>query len=297
MPIGLSRFTLCAVLIPVFAGGWRGASEAAGAQEPAAPGALRRLTVAGGAERVVVEVTADRAIAGTLQALGSPPSRLFVDLQGVVPEIPDRTEVGLGAVQRVRVALNQSQPPVTRVVLDLQGTARYRLEQGATPREIRITVEPAPGPRAAAGDAPRPPAPGPRAAAADAPRPAADAPPAGPYPSWFADATRTLARLIDQTSGGGPTAAGDPRDDERVVFEWSALQDLLTAVTPPPTLESAHALLLTAGAVGHAAVTMAREHLSAADLRSAVAGAAMLMRRAEELAASRPAGEPADPCG
>ena len=226
--------------------------------------------MAGGAERVVVEITADRPIAGRLQALGSPAARLFVDLPGVVPEVPDLTEVHLGAVQRVRVALNQSQPPVTRVVLDLEGTARYRLEPGATPHEMRITVEPGPGPRAAA-------------------------PRTEPHPAWFADATRTLTRLIEQTGGEGPTPAGDPRDDERVVFEWGALQDLLTTVTPPPTLESAHALLLTAGAVGHAAVTMAREHLSAADLRSAVAGAAMLMRRAEQLAASRPAGDPAAP--
>ena len=283
MPINLSRPALCALLIAVFAGGWRGAGEAAGAQdaqEPAARGALRRLTVAGGAERVVVEITADRVIAGRLQALGSPAARLFVDLPGVVPEIPDLTEVRLGAVQRVRVALNQSQPPVTRVVLDLEGTARYRLEPGATPHEIRIVVEPGSGPRTAAGAAPRP---------------AAGAPQSGPHPAWFADATRTLARLIEQTGGEGPTPAGDPRDDERVVFEWGALQDLLTTVTPPPTLASAHALLLTAGAVGHAAVTMAREHLSAADLRSAVAGAAMLMRRAEQLAASRPAGDPAAP--
>ena len=323
MPTSLSRLAFCAGLLLFFAGE---AIEVPRAQEPSPPGALQRLTVGGTAERVVVELTSDRAIGGRLQTVGSPATRLFVDLPDIVPDVPDVTDVNLGAVRRVRVALNRARPPVTRVVLDLDATARYRLEQGATPHAIRITVEPArPLPvrradplrgsdvsRSYRGRA-RPPqgAPGaahrPLSAGGPAARPGCRAPGeacAGPpdpetasYSAWFSGAVRTLALLIEQTTDARPSPAGDPRDDERTVFEWGALQDYLTTGDPPPTLEAAHALLLTAGAVGHAAVTMAREHLSAADLQSAVAGAAMLLRQAEQLAEPAAAADPPAPGG
>ena len=317
----LSRLAICAGLLLLFASE---ATELARAQQRPAHGALLRLTVGGTAERVVVALTSDRAIGGRLQTVGSPATRLFVDLPDIVPDVPDVTDVNLGAVRRVRVALNRARPPVTRVVLDLEETARYRLEQGPTPHEIRITVEPdrplpapRPGPLRGShasgsfrGNAPPPQgAPGAarRALSADAatvpsgcragPLPGGDC--AVPldqetasYSAWFTGAVRTLALLIEQTTDARPSPAGDPRDDERTVFEWSALQDYLTTGDPPPTLEAAHALLLTAGAVGHAAVTMAREHLSAADLQSAVAGAAMLLRQAEQLAEPDAAGDP-----
>ncbi len=322
MPTSLSRLAICAGWLLLFAGA---ATELARAQERPARGALLRLTVGGTAERVVVELTSDRAIEGRLQTVGSPATRLFVDLPDIVPDVPDVTDVNLGAVRRVRVALNRARPPVTRVVLDLEETARYRLEQGPTPHEIRITVEPdrplpaprpdplrgsatsrsfrgsARPPQGAPGAADRPLAPG-RATA----RPGCPAgrlpggacagalePETASYSDWFTGAVRTLALLIEQTTDARSSPAGDPRDDERTVFEWSALQDYLTTGDPPPTLEAAHALLLTAGAVGHAAVTMAREHLSAADLQSAVAGAAMLLRQAEQLAEPDAAGDPA----
>ncbi len=329
MPTSLSRLAVCAGSILFCASAWSAATEVSRAQEPSPRGALHRLTVGGTADRVVIEIASDLAIAGRLQTVGTPPTRLFVDLPDIVPEVPDVTDVNLGAVRRVRVALNRARPPVTRVVLDLEETARYRLEQGPTPHEIRITVEPdrpLPATRAeplrgagASGSyrgsaRPAPGAPGeahrPVPARGAAARPGcrggrlpggACGGPLNPattsYSAWFSGAVRTLARLIEQTTNARPSAAGDPRDDERMVFEWSALQDYLTTGDPPPTLEAAHALLLTAGAVGHAAVTMAREHLSAADLQSAVAGAAMLLRQAEQLAAPDAAGDPAAPGG
>ena len=324
MPTSLSRLAACAGWALLLAGA---APQAAGAQEPDAGGALHRLTVGGTADRVVVELASDRAIEGRLQTVGNPATRLFVDLRDVVPDVPDVTDVNLGAVRRVRVALNRARPPVTRVVLDLRETARYRLEQGPTPHEIRITVEsdlplprtdplrgsgarglrrggarPVPGapaeahrPLRAGSLAARPACPGgrlPKGGCADALDPETAS-----YSAWFTGAVRTLARLIEQTTDTRPSADADPRDDEQVVFEWSTLQDYLTTGDPPPTLEAAHSLLLTAGAVGHAAVTMAREHLSAADLQSAVAGAAMLMEQAEQLAAPDAAGDPAAPGG
>ena len=321
MPTRLSRLALCAGSILLAAGE---AIDVARAQETAPRGALHRLTVGGTADRVVIELASDRAIAGRLQTVGTPATRLFVDLPDVVPEVPGVTDVNLGAVRRVRVALNRARPPVTRVVLDLDETARYRLEQGPTPHEIRITVEPdrplsatRPAPlrqagasasyrgsarpaEGALGEIRRPV----RAGSATARpgcrsgHPAAGAcagaldPETASYSTWFSSAARTLTHLIEQTTGPRPSPAGDPRDDERMVVEWSALRDYLTSGDPPPAFEAAHALLLTAGAVGHAAVTMAREHLSAADLQSAVAGAAMLLREAEELAGPDAAGAP-----
>ncbi len=323
MPTSLSRLALCAGWILLVAGE---TTEVARAQEASASGTLHRLTVGGNADRVVVDLASDRTIGGRLQTVGNPATRLFVDLPGIVPQVPDVTDVDLGAVRRVRVALNRARPPVTRVVLDLRETARYRLEQGPTPRAIRITVEPdrllpaaQPEPlrgadasgsdrgsarptHGAPGTAPSPVGAGSTGAqpgCGSGCRPGgAGAAPSDPgtasYAAWFAGAGRDLARLIDQATDARPSAAGDPRDDERMVFEWSALQDYLKTGDPPPPLAAAHALLLTAAAVGHAAMTMAREHLSAADLQAAVAGASMLLRRAEQLAAPDTAGQPAE---
>ena len=55
-------------------------------------------------------------------------------------EVDRVTDVDRGSVTRVRVELNQADPPVTRVVLDLEGSTSSFLEQGATERELRITV-------------------------------------------------------------------------------------------------------------------------------------------------------------
>lgn len=101
------------------------------------------------------------------------PWRLYVDLPGVQPGSRKTVDVRTGAVTHVRVALNQTAPPVTRVVIDLSSKVAWRSERSADGRELRLIVG---GGAAAAKPAPAPA--GPRGAVFYAP--AAPAAPAVP---------------------------------------------------------------------------------------------------------------------
>ena len=103
--------------------------------------ALHQLTVTGTSRRVVVSLEGSDTLDGLLEVVKVPPVRIFVDLPNVVPKVARVLAVDRGAVKRIRVALNQAHPPVTRVVLDLDGAATYRLARGETDHELRIVVE------------------------------------------------------------------------------------------------------------------------------------------------------------
>ena len=102
---------------------------------------LSQLTVAGTGSRVVVTLIGDHNLDAVLEVVTVPPARIYVDLPNVVPRVDRVTEVNRGAVSRIRVALNRVHPPVTRVVLDLDGAATYYLARGETDRELHIIVE------------------------------------------------------------------------------------------------------------------------------------------------------------
>lgn len=67
------------------------------------------------------------------------PPRIVLDLPDTTSTAPAQTPVG-GPVRRVRVALHQRTPPITRVVVDLESRARYRLEQRET--GLALIIEP-----------------------------------------------------------------------------------------------------------------------------------------------------------
>ena len=266
MSTSVTRLVAGAALLLAFWVGCTGAAEVAGAPTPD-EGALRSLTVGGTPDKVVVELTATRPIAGQLQTVGTPPTRLYVDLAHVVPEVPDATDVSLGAVQRVRVGLNRSAPPVTRVVLDVHGATRFAVEQGLTEHDLRITVE------------------------TDIPQEVGTT---DTYAAWFTRTSTALARLL-AAAATSSTTSGVGDVDQAVVLEWDTMRHHLSAVTPPPALAVAHALLVTAGAVGHAAIAGPRSSFPPADVRAGAAGAAILVRQAEVLAAPHLADEPLIP--
>ena len=270
MSMRMTRLSAGFALFLAFWAGCTGSAEVAEAQPVAKAGALLSLTVGGTPDKVVVELTATRPIASSLRTIGTPPTRLFVDLLQIVPEVPDTTAVNLGAVKRVRVALNRSRPPVTRVVLDVEGASRYRVEPGATEHELRITVE------------------------TDTPAVLVET---DTYSAWFSRTSHTLARLLAQTITGSGSSQGGGIDliDQGVALEWDVLTLQLSVVTPPLDLAAAHELLVTAGAVGHAAFAEPRDRFAAADVRAAAAGAAILVQQAERLAAPHLTDEPIAP--
>lgn len=258
--------TARATLLMVFWAGCSGVGHVMQAQTP--PGALQSLTVGGTPDRVVIELTATLPIAGQIQTLGEPADRLFVDLSNVLPQVPETTDVNLGAVKRVRVGLNRSTPPVTRVVLDVDGASFYQVEPGATPRELRITIE------------------------TDAVRPAVET---GTYMAWFTRTTVALKHLLATAAERSAQVNVQGLVGPELGLEWDALRHHLSAVTPPPGLAAAHELLVTAHAIGHAGIAQPGAVFSAADVQSATAGASMMVRRAERLAAPHLTLEPTAP--
>jgi hypothetical protein len=233
------------------------ASVAAG---PAAPGVplapsgpmLHRVHIDGEGSRVVIRLVASRAIGGTLKTIDRP-SRLFVDLDGIIPGGQRLVPVSRGGVRQVRVALNRADPPVTRVVFDLERTSTYLLEQSADRRELRITIEG----RESAGDE------------------------GAAYRLWFrgagGDVEQTLARTRVRRSGDA-LAFDELR---RLKSDWEALRLRIEGMSAPPHHRAEHALLVEAVRLGEIAAARREDaSRSAADAMTGEAGAAMLLARA-----------------
>ena len=88
---------------------------------------LNRLAIRGSEKGIEVEATATQAVATETQVLTAP-DRLVVDFPGVLPGSQLRNlAVNQGGIKAVRVGLFQSNPPVTRMVLDLTAPSAYQL--------------------------------------------------------------------------------------------------------------------------------------------------------------------------
>ena len=146
-----------------------------------------------------------------MPADGAP--RLVLDMPNVTSSLPGLTPIGQGPVERVRIGLNPKAPLLTRVVLELNRRAEYRVEPSNDGQDLTVVFDP-PSPSASAGQAPvadaidalkvgtsyGPPAPAAAPSAAAAPAPAAVRAPA---PA----AVRAVAALTD-TQGNQPASAG-----------------------------------------------------------------------------------------
>jgi len=135
-----------------------------GGGQSTAPAATRLTSVHVGsnADGVVVTLRGNGRLAySSMQEADRPPARLVIDFQGVRPDVPPST-AGHGVVRRVRVALNNPEPLVTRVVIDLDRMVSHRIRPSTDGREVTVTLE-------SAGEAPE------TTAAEPAPAPAAPA--------------------------------------------------------------------------------------------------------------------------
>ena len=257
MPSHINQPSVCFVfLLACWAGG---GGHLHSAQSDSGAGELQRLIVDESGDRIVVTLVADRPLDGVLQRIDGPHPRVFVDLQQIVPRVDRATDVSRGAVRMVRVGLNQPEPPVTRVVLDLEGGASSVLEQGTNSRELRITV----------------------VAATPAMTPPASTAQADQYEMWFGRITDTMSNLLAQDARMRPGAANGLDQLEELALAWTAARHELDIVEPPAAFAPAHALLVTAGALGQAVISSRRDgSLTATDAWAANAGAAMLVQQA-----------------
>ena len=224
-------------------------------------------------DHVVVSLVGSHALSGEVHEIGVAPFRVFVDFVNVVPKVDAVTPINHGGVRQVRVALNQTDPPVTRVVLDLTHRSSYRVEKGPDDHEFRIIVSPAGSLTTTRSDAPvKPTAP----ASLGVPSTGLEE-----YSDWFARLTQDVERLLSPDAA--PKAVGGT-PPELVGLEWQRLQYELEMVTPPVSLQTAHDLVETALGLGRvSATTRLDDSTQARNGAAARAGAALLVTRARRL--------------
>ncbi|MEZ5284080.1 MAG: type IV pilus secretin PilQ [Vicinamibacterales bacterium] len=157
-----------------------------------------------------------RLVASKVEELSDAPARVLLDFDGVaMGEVPARTTVDHGDVQRVRVGVNSADPLVTRVVIDLARTRPYPIESAGDELRVLFAPDAEPAPAAASADA----APV-RDAAPVAAR--AEAAPQEPTP---ANAVATLAPAMSvqlaQAPTGQPVITEQPRfTGDPVTFDF-----------------------------------------------------------------------------
>lgn len=126
--IVVSRLLVAGLCAPL-AGSGLLAQTSASALAPASAGqvSVRSVKVLGSKDAVEVEVEAsDRIVPQTRVLTG--PDRLVVDFPNAVPGSQLRSQsVDRGEVKDLRIGLFQSQPPVTRVVLDLKSAQSFQI--------------------------------------------------------------------------------------------------------------------------------------------------------------------------
>ena len=227
------------------------------------PAVLVALEVSGGdaGGALIVSLRGNGQLKGTLQEVSGTPFRVFVDLKNVVPGVSAVTPVGLGHVERIRVALNQSDPPVTRVVLDLSSEQPYRLEEGPEAKGLRIVIGSVSGIGSIGGAETT------GGIATDDPAAASET----DYAAWFTSASKRADRLLDAVL------------DDTNITKWSALAAEVDHRTPPPAFGVAHDLLRTVVRLGTAAASVDGELPASTDplnRSTAVTGARLLLSRA-----------------
>lgn len=116
--------------------------------EPAEPRiVLRNVTVLRGKTSIEVHIESSGPVKPVAMVL-SDPDRIVIDLADVGYGDSRRISVNAGDVQGVRVALFQSDPPVTRVVVDLAHPHEYRLLSAG--RTVILAIDTSVMPAAAA---------------------------------------------------------------------------------------------------------------------------------------------------
>ena len=169
----------------------------AGAMKPAeaadAPAVIQRVAVEHHGLQTQVKIRLSRPVAPQMStAIG--PQRVLLDLPNTSSSPHQhRIAVVSNGVDEVRYGLNQSNPPVTRLVVDLQQAGKY--EVTAAGNEIVLTITPQPGtPAVASSTAPQP-------------RHKRAAPPAAANAPWFGASGRQNSAESEATTAGTPLPA------------------------------------------------------------------------------------------
>lgn len=111
------------------------------AAETSPPAAIREIRVTPDGDGVTVEVDLSDSVTPTL-TFAKHPDRLIADFPNVSPQQSlQHIPVGKNGVERVRIGLNHSRPPTTRIVVDLDALHPFTVE--ASDRTVRLKILPA----------------------------------------------------------------------------------------------------------------------------------------------------------
>jgi hypothetical protein len=238
-------------------------------------------------DHVVVGLVGSQVLSGEVHEIKTAPFRVFVDFFNVVPRVDAVTPVNRGGVSQVRVALNQTDPPVTRVVLDLTHRSSYRVEKDPHEREFRIIIGAAAALTTTLSDT--------TVELTTPTRLGGPSTTLEEYVHWFTRFADEVERLLSHRST--PIAAEGTVPEMTAGLEWKRLQYELEIVTPPVSLQAVHHLVATAINLGRVSATSQLDHSTQErDQDAARAGASLLITRARhlvkiELAASANSGQ------
>src|SRR5215471_15169449 len=102
------------------------------------PAAIRDIRVTPDGDRVTVEVDLTDSVTPTL-TFAKHPDRLIADFLNVSPKQSlQHIPVGKNGVERVRIGLNHSSPPITRIVVDLDSLRPFAVE--VSDRSVRLNI-------------------------------------------------------------------------------------------------------------------------------------------------------------
>ena len=225
-------------------------------------GQLENISVFGSSEQVIVNLVADRPISGILTELKTPPYRVFIDLRGIVPKVAPVTAVGRAGVERVRVALNQARPPITRVVLDLTQPLNYQLKNEPAKNEVTIVV----GSISSVDNE------------VHHIQPTALSSLVDDYVSWFettADTIESMLELARRTDSGT-----EDKIKASGVLDWQPLWNDLQIRSAPISLQSAHELLTTAVDLAYFGSSLGPLESTTENHRAARSSSALLLEQA-----------------
>jgi hypothetical protein len=131
------------------------------------PAFIRRVVVSRNGAQVQVKVVLSRPVTPQMST-ASAPERVLLDFPDTSSSPHQhRVAVGKNGVEAVRYGLHEPNPPVTRLVVDLQRAGKYDLARAGN--EITLTITPGPQPSVASNPAPQRRRRSPPPAAANAP--------------------------------------------------------------------------------------------------------------------------------
>ncbi len=255
--------------------GWA-LSVPAAAQTP--HGTLLQVLVENSDNTVAIRLIADQALYGEIQEITVEPFRLFVDFANIVPKVAAVIPIEKAGVRQIRVALNQNDPPVTRVVLDLTQQHLYQIEQDSENREYRIVVHSSDTKiKPKLTDIRTHPSSDPLVSLSPVLR--------SDYVAWFTHTTEELEQLL-----ASAVEEVEMRNDspETIQTDWDRLRAEHELVMPPSSFQVAHNTLKAVIQLGHlATMKTADSDETQGHPNTARRGAELLLKHARSLVESK----------